>query len=161
MLDVPSRICLGLTSKFLASMSLTVSTDLTDQPTLVRFHTKCHIPPCVFTRHISDRRILLLELKTWMPQGLRLCWICLKFSKIGSSKWHSTRQIRFDGYSRIRLPALDQLRLPAIHCHDACMTSGRTLADWARRTPGASGGFSRFMGTNTPPQGGYLYDSGF
>jgi hypothetical protein len=72
LLDVPSRVCLGLTSKVFAQMTSSIDTACNDQPSIVRFHKKCSVLPCTYTRHISDRRIMLLQLKSWMPYGHRL-----------------------------------------------------------------------------------------
>lgn len=161
-LDVPSRICLGLSNKFFARLSQIVSTDLTDGPSVVRFHENCQELSCLYANHISDRRILLLQLKKWMPRGLRLCWICLKYSKIGkcgSLDWHSTTSVRFDGYCRLNLDATKGLR--KIHCHHRCADSASALSAYAMQTPGAAGGFIRFESVKAPPDDVHVYNAGF
>ena len=161
-LDVPSRICLGLTSKFFAGMSSMVSTELNDLPSIVKYHHRCPKPPCPYVNHISDRRILMLELKRWMPRGYRLCWICCKYSKIDkTSKWHSTTRMDLGSPNRINLPALVDLHLRRVFCHHKCLDSGRALSKWVWAQPGASGGFTRFTGSCNPPPLGHVYDAGF
>ncbi|EXJ79103.1 hypothetical protein A1O3_08604 [Capronia epimyces CBS 606.96] len=161
-LDVPSRITLGLTCRFFAAMSQCVPTDLNDKPSVVKYHAKCQNPPCLYANHISDRRILLLQIKNWMPRGYRLCWVCLKYTKIGRSaghRWHSTTRVRFDGYCRLNLPATDGLR--EIHAHRDCSRSGPDLHWWAVANPGAAGGFIRSNGSVTPSPSAHIYNAGF
>ncbi|EXJ96345.1 hypothetical protein A1O1_01471 [Capronia coronata CBS 617.96] len=161
-LDVPSRISLGLVNKFFASMSQNVSTDLTDQPSVVRYHEHCQALPCLYTNHISDRRILLLQLKSWMPRGFRLCWVCLKYTRItrdNANTWTFTTRVRFDGFCRLNLLALIDLR--DIHAHKSCCRGGIELASYANHTPGASGGFIRFGQIHAPPSGVHIYNAGF
>lgn len=156
-LDVPSRICLGLTSKFFAAMSRMVDTTLTDQQIVVKFHANCPNPPCVYTTHISDRRLLLLSLKSYMPRGYRLCWKCALYTKITKSQWYSTTWVRFDSQDALDLETFRKIRSNQIWAHANCVSSGRHLAVWSLITPGASGGFSRFLGTTNPPTGGHIY----
>src|SRR4051812_17570941 len=59
-LDVPSRVSLSLTSKYFFEMSKKVDTGVTDLPSPVRMHPNCNDVPCVYTNHLSDRRILML-----------------------------------------------------------------------------------------------------
>jgi hypothetical protein len=142
-LDIPSRVTLSLTSKFFFEMSKNVDTGVTDLPTPVRMHMNCKHLPCVFTNHLSTRRILLLMLKTWMPHGTTLCWVCLKYTKTSASKWRETNQVNLMGLNRIRLPALDALELKKVKCHAACLRGERDpfLWAWTARRPGATGGF--------------------
>lgn len=160
LLDVPSRVCLGLTSKVFAQMTRCVDTACNDQPSVVKFHQKCTVLPCTYTHHISDRRIMLLQLKSWMPYGYRLCWVCLKYTKVGCSEWHCTTQVKFNGHDGLNVHAIQQAGMDKLYAHWKCIRSGHALAKWSRITPGASGGFTRLRGSDSPPTDGYVYDAG-
>ncbi|KEF51353.1 uncharacterized protein A1O9_12502 [Exophiala aquamarina CBS 119918] len=141
-LDVPTRVSLSLTSKFFLEMSQRINTAVTDLPTPVRLHQNCKHLPCIYTNHLSSRRILLLMLKTWMPHGTTLCWICLKYTRTSASKWKVTNQFNLQGFNRIRIPALDALNLKKVKCHVDCLPASNTnLSGWLYRRPGATGGF--------------------
>ncbi|KAK5050772.1 hypothetical protein LTR84_003331 [Exophiala bonariae] len=166
-LDVPSRVSLSLTSKFFYEISKKVDTGVTDLPSPVRMHAKCHDMPCVYTNHLSDRRILLLMLKSWMPHGTTLCWICMKYTRTSAEKWRETNAVNLLGLNRIALPALDLLNLRKVRCHDACLPNkGRdAFYHWLRRRPGSFGGFeeiSMYSAHFIPRDGaGFIeYDSG-
>ncbi len=160
-LDVPSRICLGVSSKFFAEMSTMVNTSLTDQPTVVRFHESCQKLPCMFVNHISDRRILMLELKTWMPRNYRLCWVCVKYTRIDMSQWHTTTRQHFWGFGRLNLHAIDQAPTRKLYCHHECKSTGNILAKWMWNHPGASGGFDRCVIVPEPTGDVHVYNAGF
>ncbi|KAK5461212.1 hypothetical protein LTS15_003275 [Exophiala xenobiotica] len=160
LLDVPSRVCLGLTSKVFAQMTSTIDTACNDQPSIVKFHKKCKFLPCTYTHHITDRRIMLLQLKSWMPYGHRLCWKCLKYSKVARSQWHCTTQVKFTGHDGLNVHAIQQAGTDKLYAHAKCIVSGHVLAKWCRTTPGASGGFTRLRGSDSPPADGYIYDAG-
>jgi len=146
MLDNPSRICLALTSKYFAESMKDFNTSINDLPTYVRMHMNCRHLPCYYTNHLSTRRILLLMLKSWMPHGMTLCWICLKYTKTSASKWLSTSLVNLQGLNRIRLPALDAQNIKKVKCHAECLPAHMAkLFDWVYNRPGASGGFN----TNT------------
>lgn len=148
-LDKPSRVCLSLTSKFFLEMSQDVNTAVTDLPTPVRMHQKCNHLPCIYTNHISSRRILLLMIKTWMPHGTTLCWICLKYTRTSESKWKVTNKVNLQGFNRIRIEALDALNLKRVKCHAHCLPANNAkLSNWLYNRPGASGGFDSQMFAN-------------
>ncbi|KIX07102.1 uncharacterized protein Z518_05079 [Rhinocladiella mackenziei CBS 650.93] len=160
-LDVPSRISLSLTNKLFAERVQMVSTVLNDRASIVKFHARCPSGACLYANHISDRRILLLQLHKWMPRGYRLCWKCQRYSKIKGTKWHCTTRVNFAGLGRLNIHAINQLGLWKVFCHDKCLPSGRELSKWVWETKGASGGFARFTGSPERPSGGELYDAGF
>ena len=140
-LDVPSRICLALTCKFFARLSQFTDTKLSDRA------TDTHI------LHYSTRRILLLQLKYWMPKGLRLCWKCCKYTPSGPSgdgrstiEWVEDRngvpQEKFvpapswvKGHSSILLGLGRRIRSPVI-AHKACVGNRTYLEEWFNTTPG-------------------------
>ncbi|KAI1614521.1 hypothetical protein EDD36DRAFT_230855 [Exophiala viscosa] len=149
---------MGLTSKFFAQMAGMVDTALDDQASIVKFHRRCPLPPCMYTTHLSDRRILLLTLRSYMPWNYRLCWKCVKYTKISDSKWFFTTRIRLDGLDGLNLDSFKNIRSDnKIWAHADCVMSGTHLAMWAIMTPGACGGFCKFLGTTTPLVGGHLY----
>ena len=142
-LDIPSRVTLSLTCKLFLEMSRHVDTGVTDLPSPVRMHMDCKHQSCIFTNHISNRRILMLMLKTWMPHGYSLCWICLKYSRTSSSKWKATTQVNLVGLNRIRLPAIDALNVRQVKCHSKCLDPNVLGVDvWCYPRIGTAGGFS-------------------
>ncbi|KIW30447.1 uncharacterized protein PV07_06189 [Cladophialophora immunda] len=148
-LDKPSRIALGLTSKHFADVTRLSKTDLTDRPCLVRW---CTPGPCSerrYTQHISDRRILMLQLKTWFPRSQRLCWVCLKYTPIKGHKWHFTARVNTLDGNHIDLAFLNKRPVTRVWAHARCMnlnglTNGRDLGKWAVRTAGAAGGLDTY-----------------
>lgn len=164
MLDIPSRVSLSLTSKYFYAMSKKVDTGLTDLPSPVKMHPKCNRLPCVYTNHLSDRRILLLMLKKWMPHGTTLCWVCLKYTLTSKYKWKETNSVNLMGINRIRLDALDDLKVKKVRCHVGCLRN-QSLWSWTRKRPGTFGGFeeSSMLSAHFIPKnmGGFVeYDAG-
>ncbi|OAP62360.1 hypothetical protein AYL99_04563 [Fonsecaea erecta] len=143
-LDKPSRIILGLTSKHFADLSQLSKTDLTDRPSLVQWRTAAPGSQR-YTQHISDRRILMLQLRTYFPRNRRLCWICLKYTPIHGHAWHFTARVNTLDGNHIDLPFLNERPVRRVWAHARCMNlnglnSGRDLGSWAVRTAGAAGG---------------------
>lgn len=94
------------------------------------FHprSKCIRLPCVFTNHLSERRILLLMLKEkWMPHNTTRCWVCLKYTRINKYKWKETSTVNLMGINRIRLEALMIKKVKKVRCHKDLLHRRRNL----------------------------------
>ncbi|KAL2438871.1 hypothetical protein ABEF95_014585 [Exophiala dermatitidis] len=141
-LDVPSRISFALTNKFFAQIGQKVSTDLTDVPSVTKYHKDCAATPCIRL----DAR------------GSRLCWMCLKYTKIKQAKWTTTHKVDFSGIGRLGHPHVDCV--DKVHAHRHCLTSIE-FGQWAWTTEGACGGFGRFEGKPKLIEGSHLYNAGF
>ncbi|KAJ9602391.1 hypothetical protein H2200_013246 [Cladophialophora chaetospira] len=154
-LDDPSRISLGLTCKALALVMTVlrrVKICINDSPTFL----STVLPRPRYTRHgrrlyrieltptFSDRRILLLQLKPFMPRSHRLCWMCCKYTPITGSRWHETSQVNTLGNNALTIERLKNYPLRKVYAHEHCMTEhnvhGRALGKWCLGTAGAAGG---------------------
>ncbi|EXJ75679.1 uncharacterized protein A1O5_00186 [Cladophialophora psammophila CBS 110553] len=163
-LDKPSRIVLGLTSKHFADITSLSKTDLTDRPSLVEWRTPGPNSERRYTPHISDRRILMLQLETYFPRNRRLCWICLKYTPIKKSKWHATSRVNTVDGNHIDLPFLRERPVRRVWAHERCMnlkgwTHGHNVGAWAVRTAGVAGGRDTYYAVNSrlPPASQEVY----
>ena len=153
LLPVPSRISLGLTNKFFASLSQLVDTIISnDAATHVHdrqypyFNITRQLVTQTITLHqkfFSSRRILLLELSKWMPREYRLCWACCKYTPRGSSVWYykrvSSRLLRTDGPG-----SNPSHRTRGLYCHQTCHEYAYGFRRWLKITPEASCGDATF-----------------
>ncbi|KIW72519.1 hypothetical protein PV04_00704 [Phialophora macrospora] len=166
-LDVASLISLGLTCKALAflttrSFSIAQTTTLNDFPTftaervLVAHNGPAAVIPTIqYTPTFSDRRILMLQLRPFMPRTHRLCWMCLVYTPIRAAAdeddhgWHATSRVNTTGGNALNIDHLLERPVLRVHAHRRCMAmfnlvNGRQLGDWCLGTAGASGGRDTF-----------------
>ena len=123
----PDLICLALTSKDLAAKVLAVTPSVNDEPTIVKVqvqlpnernyshdesqHAFDPSGPIVHSQfsHISSRKQLLSQLRSYMPRGYRLCWICNRYTHHSKDSWLSlpyAKRVRAHGHHEELLSSL-------------------------------------------------------
>jgi hypothetical protein len=182
-LDVASLISLGLACKALAFLTtrfvpIARATMLNDFPTFTAervlvAHNGPPAPAAVtptiqYTPTFSDRRVLMLQLRPFMPRTHRLCWVCLVYTPIrirggadgddndndnndndNDHGWHATSRVYTTGGNALNIARLLERPVVRVHAHRRCMAmfnlvNGRQLGDWCLGTAGACGGRDMF-----------------